>query len=779
MQRSRISLLCALMAVTVCAGVAYWQARPAEAAPKGGGNKDKKGGGKKNDKPDKKPAPKPAPQPAPPSGGGGKRDTAFSPQAVDAAINRAIKFLWTQQDKDGTWGEYGGGHKYHVGPTALVAYAMIESGVNPQDPRMSKAIDWMSQQKTEKTYELACRANAALAANRTTSDKYRSMLEKDALQLLRGCSAGHYNYDCNATIQQRWDNSNSQFGLLGVWAADLNRAEIPTTYWREVMRHWELCQNKDGGWGYRNEGDARASASRATMTVGGIASLFVCFDHVYAEQFMNCRMKFAYKPILAGLEWLDKNFPSTVRGSPNFYYLYGVERVGLASGYKYFGKSDWYKLGTELLLKAQGGNGGWGNVVNTAFSLLFLVRGRNPVVFNKLEYDGDWNNRPRDLANLTAWMSRTFERTVNWQIINLRVGVREWHDAPILYIAGSTAPKFTDADIKKLRQYVLQGGTILSITECGGAAFREGIRETYEKLFPGYPLTPLPEGHEIYTRKVYYDLPGGKPAMQMVSNGVRALALHCDADLPLSWQVRALATRLGNFQAAANIVRYVSESITSLRPRGYTHWPEEESFTPARTVQVARVRHAGNWNPEPLAYERFERLMAQQTRTKIEFKTVKVADLPGSGCSVALLTGTGKFPLLAMDKGPIEKFVASGGTLVIDAAGGSTQFAQGAEEFIRSVYGPREPRPLSTGADLYNLKGMSIREVDYRYQTRQRLGRTKLPNLKAVILKDRPAVLFSAEDLTFGLLGVNSFPVNGYTCESAFEIMRNIVLSAK
>ena len=44
--------------------------------------------------------------------------------------------------------------------------------------------------------------------------------------------------------------------------------------------------------------------------------------------------------------------------------------------------------------------------------------------------------------------------------------------------------------------------------------------------------------------------------------------------------------------------------------------------------------------------------------------------------------------------------------------------------------------------------------------------------------KSDPDKLFSAEDLTLGLLGISCFTVDGYTTESAFEIMRNIVLWA-
>ncbi len=190
-----------------------------------------------------------------------------------------------------------------------------------------------------------------------------------------------------------------------------------------------------------------------------------------------------------------------------YYLFYGVERVGLASGYKYFGTAYWFQLGAAKLLASMrpiktdaAGNltgGGWtggvgGTDVTTSFALLFLVRGRNAVLFNKLEFPSmgpankpvltDWRCRPRDLAMLTNWLGQQFESSLNWQIINLKVPVKEWHDAPILYISGSLEPTITPQDIAKLRQYVLQGGMIFSCTECGGAPFSQGIRNVYKQL---------------------------------------------------------------------------------------------------------------------------------------------------------------------------------------------------------------------------------------------------------------------------------------------------------
>src|SRR5207248_8214444 len=115
--------------------------------------------------------------------------------------------------------------------------------------------------------------------------------------------------------------------------------------------------------------------------------------------------------------------------------LYGIERAGLASGFKYFGKHDWYRELAQRILLTQGGDGAWGesNVIETAYHLLFLSRGRHPILMNKLRFDGYWANRPRDLANLARFAGKQLERPLNWQVVPLDNDYTDWMDSPILY----------------------------------------------------------------------------------------------------------------------------------------------------------------------------------------------------------------------------------------------------------------------------------------------------------------------------------------------------------
>ena len=729
---------------------------------------------------------------------------------VEKAIDAGIQYLWSQWNaKEAHWEGYGKqvdkktkkvSYRYPVGSTALAAYALLEAGVTPQDERMGKTLEWMAKQPCTKTYSLGVRASAWHAANRTSDRKYIKQLAADARTLVHGgAHYGRYHYDVKGVQTAKskgFDNSCSQYGVLGVWAAARDGGlEIPVKYWERVMEHWLKVQGPTGGWGYTSatgkdkKTGKVTDASRPTMTTAGLATLYVCLDNLYASRYIACRgnKEADIAPIAKGMAWLEKRFAAAVKGGGHWcYFLYCMERVGLASGKKYFGTADWYRTATLNLLPKQK-DGKWGNgVVDTSFALLFLVRGRHPVLFNRLQYDGDWNNRPRALASLTRWISRNFEKTVNWQVIDIRTSVSEWHDAPILCITGALAPKFSDADIAKLRTYVQQGGTILSVTECGGRPFTTAIRAAYAKMFPNYELVPLSKDHPIYSS--HFPL-RGTPKLSAISNGVRPLAIHCDVDLPLAWQAGNSVTQATYYRTAANVYMYVTAK-GDLRNRAATAWPTRTKMPAALPLRVARIKHNGNCNPEPLALARLQRLMANECLVNLQMSgPLPATDLPKSKAAVAFLTGTNAFTLTPTETAALKEFCKGGGLLIIDAAGGgrvekdpATQvfkpvgFAASAEALLAKMYPALPPARLSSQAHLLSLKEYKIDRVRYRADTRNRLGMMKTANLRAVVPGNRIHVIYSPEDLTAGLLGYTGAHVDGYTPESAYELVRNAIL---
>ena len=722
-------------------------------------------------------------------------------ETIQKAIDRGTAFLWSQWNEKTCWDparpEFGKEDYRAVsnygGQTALCVYALLACGASPQEARLAKSIDWLGRQKMDGTYALSLRANVWALLSR---EKYHKNLVDDTMQMLRSIhqderkpSFGGYGY---FALGQRppfdWDDhSNSQFGVLGVWAGARNGVEVPRKYWQAVEKYWLATQQSDGGWEYQ----VGLRPSNGTMTAGGLATMFICQDMLHSGDSVACQSGRRSLPLDRAMEWFARNFSvdpvpqskGTFAETQSYYYLYGLERVGLASGYKYFGSHDWYAEGLAFALAKQGADGSWrGSAIDTAFALLFLARGQHPVVFNHLEYPGDWDNRPRALANLTGWMSRTFERELNWQIVNFQVPVARWHDAPILYISGSTAPRFTDEQLAKLREFVQQGGTILSVAECNGAAFTRAMKDLYARLFPAYELKLLDMQHPIHA--AYFKEPRSY-AVSGVSNGVRLLAIHVGDDLSKSWQLNAQSAGRGDFQEAANIYFYITDS-GHLRNRGMADWPSEKARAgTVRTIKVARLKYAGLYDPEPLAWRRFAILMANEAQTKLEVSPpMAITELKSWEYPVAHMTGASSFVLSAQEKQAMKNFCFSGGTLIIDAAGGNEAFRQGVEKLLKELFGPDARRSLALGSELYKLPGMEIDKVNFRRASKARLGDSRDPRLQAVTLGNRIVCLYSPEDITAGLVGYQSYNLDGYAPDpkpandSAFRIMRNAVIWA-
>ncbi len=375
--------------------------------------------------------------------------------------------------------------------------------------------------------------------------------------------------------------------------------EIPLSYWNTTDKYWRDAQQADGSWNYFADGHGDGQVNQVqSMTVAGLATLYV------AAEFTDLQLRNEPKDdpaITRGLARAVADFDPTLR---NDYYLYGVERVGLASGFKFFGTTDWYREGAATIMASQEADGhyvgrftGDEPVVCTAYGLLFLARGRNPIAFNKLQYDGFWNSRPRDDANITRWMSKQFERPINWQSVNLKVDPDQWNDAPVLLITGSQDPKFTPADIAKLRAFVNAGGMIFSSADAGALAFTQAcMRYASEMVDRRYEFRALPPDHILYSAAMWTKI-NNPPRLLGLSNGIRELWIHSSADLGASWQMHRVATQ-SHFQIPANIYFYAAgKGLLHSRLRSLT--VPDAAGPPARTIAVGLLDYPGNWNPEP------------------------------------------------------------------------------------------------------------------------------------------------------------------------------------
>jgi hypothetical protein len=161
---------------------------------------------------------------------------AAQPQEIDTSIQKAADYLYSKQ-RDGTWEGEGldilsptGMH--HGGLTAIATYALLAAGEDPTNPKLAKAIEFLKELQTTDAYVLGMRAQVWRYLPK--SPETHQLIVRDTFllvdQIKPGADArGLFSYP--KTGPNLYDNSISQFGVIGLWAGVQNGADVPAKTW--------------------------------------------------------------------------------------------------------------------------------------------------------------------------------------------------------------------------------------------------------------------------------------------------------------------------------------------------------------------------------------------------------------------------------------------------------------------------------------------------------------------------------------------------------------------
>lgn len=734
----------------------------------------------------------------------GADDPAVDDVTVQIAIERAANWLKSTRKSDGSWEKSDEDTDgYRGGDTALATLALLYAGEDPRDDDMARSLEWLARADLKTTYTIACRAHVLALAG---GSRYKSRLEGDVNWLVQNIwprgvrSMGGYDYRAIPARQPeggRYDNSNSQFGVLGAWMAAEAGLRIPHDYWLLTEDHWLRDQNNDGGWGYEQN-----ASSTGSMTAAGLATMFVVLDQAHARDegrfngtsTANCGNYKAATRVIAsietGLSWLGREFSTdNPRGAREwkYYYLYGIERAGRASGQKYFQERDWFRLGAQELLREQTAEGYWpatGGTMsehrNTSFAMMFLCHGRAPLFMNKLLHGPDSQNKLRDIAGLNRYAERAFERLLNWQTVSLDGDFTDLLEAPVLYMSGHEQWKFNETQVQKLREYCQRGGMIFAVACCGSPQFVAGWRELAEAAFPEYRLRSLPDDHPLFSGEVQYAIREPPPVFE-VHNGQRTLMLVCTRDICSAWNQNLVAQYEKHFRLGCNVYLYATDK-SSFRSRLETPEIPLRPVEPSRSLRVARIRHSGHWDVEPFGWVRFARYMSNEASVRLLVTSgVSLDHAELDRFPVAYITGDGPLKLSESELSGLRRFLTGGGTLLADPAGGSREFLAAFESQITDLL-KTAPQTLSSAAPLITGEGIpgavSLQNVGYRRAARGEAAGEKHARLKVFTIGRRAAVIYSTLDISTGLLGTPVYNCRGYDADSSLRILRNQLLYA-
>lgn len=717
----------------------------------------------------------------------------MSAAEVRRAIQAAVDYLKTQGG-NGTWA---GNAQYTGGVTSLATLALLNAGLPSTDPLMASAIRRVNALNDEWVYVVSLRIAVLAAADPRL---YKADIARSADWLVTAqLPGGDWTYTGrNAQwLQLRGDNSNTQFALLGLHEAARAGVPIPRRVWTLAEQHWTKCQRRDGGWSYVSGDGVGVTGS---MTAAGVASLLICghqlnqsLERGYTEAGTapGCGKYAQSRHVTSGLRWLADNFsPRQNPGTPqwHYYWLYGAERVGILSGVRFFGRHDWYREGAAYLVSQQLGDGSWNrSPIDTSFALLFLAKGRRPVLINKLAWSRDnrWQPDRYDCEHLIAFIGDKLGGPVAWQAVSVDGPLRNWQEAPILYVSGHTFPNLSVSQRNRMRQFVEQGGTIFAEACCSRDAFAAGFADFAEKTFEGASLVNLDADHPVW--KAYYDLKPGRFPLRGLDLGCRTSVIFSPRDLSCLWEqgdVESLSDEA--YKLGTNIAAYAT-GREPLRDRleavelPMRRTRPKDAVPPRGAVQLVQLIHNGDWRPDIESLTHLAELLRTEARVDVvaQPRLLRPTDPDLRDHPIAYMTGHFAFTLDAAEKKALREWLERGGTLIAESCCGRTAFDTSFRRLAGELF-PQSPltplpkdHPVIAGNPGYELKSVAYRPAVLKEH----------PGLRTVVLEGveidgRTAILYSPYGFGCGLHGHQCYACRGLIQEDARKLAVNLVLYA-
>jgi hypothetical protein len=761
-------------------------------------------------------------------------------QQVKASIGDGVRYLLDAQRPDGSWEVNLPTVGIQGGWSSLALLALLNSGVPAEHPKVAAGLAYLRRLEPGMTYVRALQTMVFVEAGKAEDrqriqENVRWLIEARVIKngRLMGWS---YNKGPSATS----DNSNTQYALLGLWAGKQGGATVSREIWESIRDYYLSTQETDGAWIYSpSGGPAGHNRASLTMTTAGVCGLFIAGMelNVGREKLQadgtatDCGVYEENKAIAKGLSWIGSHFTIDGNSMTNrvFYNLYGIERTGRLSGQRFLGGYDWYREGCKYLVEHQHKEGpekgawrvagAWDNwpVVSTSFALLFLSKGRTPVLVTKLAHgpvpvqlrdvDTDWNNDRNDLRHLVDFSARELfnKLPLAWQNFDIMRAANPRGDAlteedeleatadllasPIVYFNGHQSPlrRFTTVEKKILQRYIDNGGFILAEACCGSPAFDKGFKALVEELWPDNELVDLPGDHAVW--KSHFPVRPGDPYKLMgLSLGCKTVLIYSPQDLSCRWESNNLgdARALKAFQLGANIVAYATgrepprPRLTEVEVAG---GKEDPRIIPRGYLKVAQIQHRGDWQAAPKAMRNLMDKMRKVAGLDVVLKTEEMQiDAPSIvDFKFVYMHGRRDFQIGDDQLAKLRFNLENGGLLFADACCGKEAFDKAFRAFAKQLFPKEKLVPVPPDDVLFSkdLNGVALTEANV--ECRKEIGgpmRKTPPYLEGIKVQDRWVLLYSKYDIGCALERHQSVDCLGYHPDSAFKIAGAAVLYA-
>lgn len=350
--------------------------------------------------------------------------TPESPE-VQQLVVKAIKYLESPKPQPLT----GNASAAFPGARSLVGLCMLkyykEDGIN--HPKVAEAIQAIRDALASNTEPLDVYNTGISLVFLYEADpvQYRPEMERLLAHLL-SIQKGHGGWGYIGQRQKpTGDTSMTQYGVLGLWAADKSGLETPIEAWERVANWLLRTQDPGGGWGYQGNDPGSFSLVaqteiRPSLSAAGLGSLFICTQHLGLnepaeaektsipsplkpvgksprERSQNVSTRTVEEAKARAKGWFKAHYTMS---PPQWmqYYMYAFERYQafreIAPGEPAADSLPWYDDGVKALAERQHADGSWASapvhhyLADTSFAVLFLLRSTKQSIQRTQSLDG-------------------------------------------------------------------------------------------------------------------------------------------------------------------------------------------------------------------------------------------------------------------------------------------------------------------------------------------------------------------------------------------------------
>ncbi len=410
-----------------------------------------------------------------------------------------------------------------------------------------------------------------------------------------------------------------------------------------------------------------------------------------------------------------------------------------------------------------------------------------------------WKGSPGSVDQLLQNGRRFLNIWYGWENLDIRHLARQHtsgvqYRTPIIYLCAYYPLELTDDQRTALRDYALGGGTIL-INCCGQDEAFASARGEIKAMFPKHPLRLLPADHPLYhsyytIEKVKYPVPSSNPLdsgavdedlprLQAVTLGSRAAVIVSYEDLACGWNewsnpaVKRVdpkdSTRLG-----LNLVTYATAEQRLAKFQSKSLQVAGPSLRPRQQFQMVQVIHDGNWDPNPSAVPLLLKEIASNTSIAVKFERqlMQIKDPALFTHPMLYMTGSWDPNLNKDEKVLLRRYLATGGMLLSDCASGRVEYDKAFRTLCAELFPNNELTVLPADHALFScfhpIEGALLNHQSKPIQ----------PLIEAVVLNDRPVILYSPLGLNDGWAHLHSAYARCYVTADALKLGTNLIVFA-